>query len=332
MPAPVAPGAEQHPAAAQRELLHHGLDGGAIGDQVDLVQQHQLAAPAERRVVGGELAADHLVLRDEVARGIEQRCAVEQVDEQARALDVAQEAVAEPDAVARALDQAGDVRHHEAALVEGDHAEVREERGERVVGDARARGGDAAQQRGLAGVGQTDQPDVREQLEREAHAPRPAGLARRGVVGRLPGRRREARVAAAAAPAVRGHVALAGRGQVGEQGRVVRRVGVPQHGADGHAHHRVLAVGAGALVAAAGAAALGADLGLVLLVAQRRESGVGQEHDVAALAAVAAGRSAARHVLLPPPRHAAVAAGARSDGDHGLVDELLAHRAPGAGA
>ena len=43
--------------------------------------------------------------------------------------------------------------------------------------------------------------------------------------------------------------------------------------------------------------------------------------DVAALAAVAARRAAARHILLPAEGHAAVAAVARLDPNFGLVDE-----------
>ena len=53
-------------------------------------------------------------------------------------LDVAQELVAEPLALAGALDQPGDVGDDElGVLVEPDDAEVRLERGERVVGDLR---------------------------------------------------------------------------------------------------------------------------------------------------------------------------------------------------
>ena len=85
--------------------------------------------------------------------------------EQPRALDVREEVVAEPGAGARALDQAGDVGEHELAVVGVERAEHRLERRERVAGDLRLRARQAREQRGLAGVGEPDEPDVGEQLE-----------------------------------------------------------------------------------------------------------------------------------------------------------------------
>ena len=67
------------------------------------------------RVVRGQLALDRRVVGDRV-RAVERR-EVEHVDEQPRALDVGEEVVAEPGAVAGALDQPGDVGEHELALV-----------------------------------------------------------------------------------------------------------------------------------------------------------------------------------------------------------------------
>ena len=95
----------------------------------------------ERRVVERELAIDRL----EVAQRRPFRpfagAGVEQVDQQARPLEVAQEPIAEPGARVRALDEARDVGDDEAPLVgEADHAQVGDQRGERVVGDLRPRG------------------------------------------------------------------------------------------------------------------------------------------------------------------------------------------------
>ena len=65
---------------------------------------------------------------------------VEQVHQHRGAREVAEEARAEAVARVRALDQPGHVGEHEAALVvDAHHAEVRDERRERIVGDARAR-------------------------------------------------------------------------------------------------------------------------------------------------------------------------------------------------
>ena len=48
------------------------------------------------------------------------------------------------------------------AAVGVDHAEIGFERGERIIRDFRARGGNHRNQRGFAGVGETDQADVGE--------------------------------------------------------------------------------------------------------------------------------------------------------------------------
>ena len=92
------------------------------------------------------------------------------------ALDMAEEAVAEAGAFMRALDQAGDVGEHEFLRVgQADDAELRMQRGERVVGDLRARGGDDGQEGGFAGVRQPDQSGIGDQLQAQ---PDPAFLAR----------------------------------------------------------------------------------------------------------------------------------------------------------
>ena len=77
---------------------------------------------------------------------------VEHVHEQPRALDVGEEVVPEPGALARALDQPRDVGHDELAVARLEHAEHRLERRERVVGDLRRRARQAREQRGLARV------------------------------------------------------------------------------------------------------------------------------------------------------------------------------------
>ena len=77
-----------------------------------------------------------------------------------------------------------------------DDAELRLERGERVVGDLRPGGGDRAQQRALAGVGHADQADVGDQLQLEPEVSLLAFGAGLGVARGLVGRRFEMPVAA----------------------------------------------------------------------------------------------------------------------------------------
>ena len=121
-----------------------------------------------------------------------------------------------------------------------------------------------------------------------------AGRPDLGKARHLPGRRDEARVAAAAVAAVREHDARAGVRQVGDQ---VALVGEHLR-ADRDAQLRVGAVGAVLARAAAVPAPLGLD---PLAPLQRREVAqrrVGEQHDVAAVAAVAAVRAALRDELL----------------------------------
>ena len=116
-----------------RARLAEGRPGLRRGRQVDLVEGDQHRLVEERRVVRPQLLADDVVVPLGVARR-----AVDDVDEDARPLDVAQEGVTEPGAAARALDEPGNVGDRRAPLVlvaEVHHPEVRLERRERVVGD-----------------------------------------------------------------------------------------------------------------------------------------------------------------------------------------------------
>ena len=108
-------------------------------------------------------------------------------------------------------------------------------------------------------------------------------------------------------------------GEIGEQRLAVLLVDLR---ADRHFQHRVLAVGAVAVLAHAVAAALRLEVLLVAVVDQRVEAVDGLDHHVAALAAVAAVGAAELDELLAPERHAAVAARAGRDIDLGLVEEF----------
>ena len=145
---------------------------------------------------------------------------IDEVDQDPRSLDVAQERVTEPRPAAGTLDQPGHVGDRRAALVlvaEVHDPEVRLERGEGVVGDLGRRGGQRRQEGGLAGVRQPDQPDVGDEPQLEAQPMLLAGLALLGVLGCLVGGGLEVRVAKAAAAAARDGRLLPGRDQVGDE-------------------------------------------------------------------------------------------------------------------
>ena len=65
--------------------------------------------------------------------------------------------VAETDAFMRAFDQSRNVGEHEFAAVDIDHAELRMQRGERIIGDLRLGGADGGEEGRFAGVRQTRQ-------------------------------------------------------------------------------------------------------------------------------------------------------------------------------
>src|SRR5262249_62361860 len=94
-------------------------------------------------------------------------------------------------AFVRALDQPWKVGDHELALVHFDDAELRMQRRKRIVGDLRLRRADGGKERGLACVGQADQPGIRNQLQPQADRAFLAGLPGVGMAWRAVGRRFE---------------------------------------------------------------------------------------------------------------------------------------------
>ena len=184
-------------------------------------------------------------------------------------------------------------------------AEVRLERRERVVGDLRLGRRDDADQRALADVREADEGDVGHQLQLELEPALLAVLALLGEGRRPPLVGEELGVAAPAAPAGGGHPAVAVAQQLGEH---LAGVQVLDDRALRHRDHESLAAPAVEVLALAVHAALGAPVRVVAEREQRRHVVVGDEPDVAALAAVAAVRAAERRPGPPAgtprsPRH-----------------------------
>ena len=124
--------------------------------------------------------------------------------------------MAQAAALARPFDQPGNVGHHELVLVEADHAQVRLEGGEGVVGDLGLGRRDPRDQGALAGVREPHQGHVGHQLELEVQ---PALLAQLGLLGERRGPaavREEPGVAPAALPAAGRQPPVALGDQVGE--------------------------------------------------------------------------------------------------------------------
>src|SRR5205823_3334101 len=186
----------------------HEMDAGPSGSrlqapcsvEVDLVDGDGIRTALELRRELRDLAAHRLEVLPRV-RG----SAVEHIDQRLGALDVAQEPLPEAGALSRALDQARDVRQHDAAALDVGHAKFRVESRERVIGDFGPSGGHRPKQRGLAGVRRSHQADVRDELEVERDLALVALEPWLGEVWRLAGRALEVDVAATSFAAAGDH-------------------------------------------------------------------------------------------------------------------------------
>ena len=145
-------------------MLFETFEPRRIVERVHLVRRHELRLCRNLRIEEAELLDN----RGEVVHRIASRCArhVDDVDQHLCPLDVAQKLIAKAGTRMRALDQARHIRDHEAAIVAQRHdAEVRRQRGERIIGDLRSRGRDARDERRFAGVREAHESGVGEQLQ-----------------------------------------------------------------------------------------------------------------------------------------------------------------------
>ena len=244
------------------------------------------------------------------------------MDQQAAAVDVPQEVVAQARALAGPLDDAGDIGHDEGhALVHIHHAQVGVQGGEVVVGDFGVDLGHHAQQGALSHVGEAHQSHVRQQLQLQHHVVALAGQARLGKAGHLTGGGGEMLVAPAAPAALAQHKGLV----VGHILDDLAGFGVPDQGAPGHADGQTLAVLA-AFAAALAVYTVGRHIfALIAEVHQRGHIVVHPDDDAAAVAAVAAVGAACGDVFFPVKGDGSVAAVSGPDGDAGLINKSICH-------
>ncbi len=239
----------------------------------------------------------------------------------------------------RPFDQPRDVRDGAAAETRKlDDSDDRLERGERVGRHLRLRGGEFSQQRGFAGVGETDEAGIRDAAQFQIEHAEFARCAERVLDGRAVGGGAEVPVALARLAALAEHELLAVFSEIGDGLHLDALlaaleidgflhgggVGAIDDGAWRHAADDALAAFAGLASARAVFAVLGDEFRVEVILAEVVGGRVDDEHDIAARAAVAAVRAAARHVFLAPPRDDAVAAVARFGEDSCVIDEHAA--------
>ena len=233
------------------------------------------------------------------------------VREQARPLEVRQELVPEAHSLARALDQPRHVCDGELARRVGrvDRPEHGCERRERILRHLRPGVRDAGQERRLAGVRQTDESGIRQELEPEIERRLFAEQTRLGEARGPAGRRREVLVAAAGQPSPRDDDARIGRGEIRDQAAVL----VEHLGPDGDTKLDRLARRPVLQRAAAGRTAACPVPSLHTKSRQIAQIRVRDQNDVASRSAVATVGAALGDVLLTAKVQAPVAAAARLD-------------------
>src|SRR5439155_13333581 len=198
-------------------------------------------------------------------------------------------------AMVGALDETGDIGDDEGAgAAHPDHAEVGLERGEGIVGDPGARGGDGGEEAALPGVRLADQADVGDELEHQlepallpllARLPLPRGLVRcRGEAGVAP--------ATTAAP---GDQQLLARAE--DLAEKLAGFRVSYFGARGHRQVEVISGSAGLGLALAVLPPLGLPLGAIAVVEQRGEVRISADVNAPAPPTVAAVGTALGDVL-----------------------------------
>ena len=249
------------------------------------------------------------------------------MQQQTAALHMAQEVMAQADALAGPFDQAGDVGADEAGpLAHRYHAQRGHQSGEVVVGDLRLGRADGGDEGGLAHIGETDQAHIGDELQLQRDLDVLTGHTRLGKLGDLAGRRGKMCIAVAAAAAL----CHGDGGVVGQVSNNKAALGVLDDRAQRHLDDEVLGIFAVAQARAALAALRGHILALVAEIHQGGQVVVHHKDDVAAAAAVAAVRAACCHEFFAVKAHRTVAALARVEPDGGDVDKvgLCCHTGP----
>src|SRR5690625_1270467 len=281
---------------------------------VRLVQGEDLGLAVEPMAIGGQFLPHRAIGRHRIFRG-----PLDQMQQHATALDVAEEACAEPGALAGALDHVGDSCQHEFLVVHPRAPTFRVQRAEGVVGDLGAGAGDAGQESGVAGVGQADQARIGDQLEAEPDPALFSGPAWIRTPGRAVRRGLEVRIAEAAVAAFCQHDPLAHLRQIGEQRFLVLGEDL---GAARHLDRQRLARRSRALAPGAVASPLGLEVLGIAEVDQGVEALDGLRDDVPAAPAVAPVGPTELDVLFAPKGAGASTAVAAADVDLGLVEEF----------
>ena len=286
-------------------------------DRVELGADDQARALEQLGSVGLQFAQEHLDLFRR--RHAFHRHQIGQDAQHAGTLDVPQKLDAQTATLRRALDEPGDVSDDELGLrIDAHDAEVRLERGERVVGDLRLGCRHRRDERALAGVRVPDQCNVGHQLQLELQPAFRTVLSLFGKLRRATLVGEKSRVAATALATRNRHPPDAVSAQVGED---FTGVHVANDRALGNLHLEVAAAAAVQVFAHARDTVFAPSVRVVTECDERSHVVVGNQPYRAAVAAVAAVRTAVDHRTFAAEAHAASAAVATAHVELRLVDE-----------
>src|SRR5882757_1826762 len=126
--------------------------------RVDLVERDDLDLVGELPLIGLEFGSNRLVGLAGMFAG-----RVDEMQQHAAALDMAQKPVAEAGAFVGALDQTRNIRQHEFTAVRIHDAKLGMQRGEGIIGNLRFGRADHGEEGRFAGIGQADESGVGDQ-------------------------------------------------------------------------------------------------------------------------------------------------------------------------
>ena len=241
------------------------------------------------------------------------------MDDHLGPFNMAQEFMAQANALRSALNQAGNVRDHEALrAVHVHHAQVRNDGGEMIIGDLGPCVGDPGKQGGFSHIGEADQTNIRDHFQLQQKLKLPGRLSRLGIFGGLHGAGGIMLVAVSALSTGQKHHTAVFSGHIRDDASALR---LPDDGPFGNLEDDVLSV----LSAAVALSALLAVPGLILTdvpeICQGVQTLVHLKDHVAPSSAVSAVGAAVWHIFFSAEGNMAVATLAASDIDSRSVCE-----------
>ena len=313
---------KEHMAIVERRTLKVGnLVGRAR--RIALVGDNDLRTLRKLGTILLELTVDDAIVLNRITI-LKPARHVNDMHDQGRALNVAQELMAQATTLARALDETGNVGNDVRIFAGTHHAQIGHKRGKRVVGNLGTGSAHTRDERGLADRGKAHKRSIGHELHLELDPVLLSRLAELGKRGRATHRRHKVSVAQTASTTGRHDNALAVVHQVGNLEHRGLRLGIElaDYGAHGDFQNQVLTAFAVAAGTLAMRSALGTEVMLKAVIDQRGQLSVGLNDDVAATTAVAAIGAALGNKCLAPKRHASGSAVAAANVNSADIGEL----------